>query len=56
MNGYVGDFPVNATVQLREETFAMAVDATDLKTPETGLSRFTVSRSRNGASPILSRF
>lgn len=30
----------------------VAVDATDLKTRETGLSSFTVYRSRNGATPV----
>ena len=36
----------------REITF-VAVDATDLKTRETGLSSFTVYRSRNGAAPVV---
>lgn len=31
----------------------VAVDATDLKTRETGLSSFTTYRSRNGGTPVV---
>jgi len=33
--------------------YFVAVDSTDLKTRETGLSSFTVYRSRNGGAPVI---
>ena len=38
---------------ITEYIYFVAVDATDLKTRETGLTGFTVYRSRNGAAPVL---
>lgn len=37
---------------ITRQLYFMAVDATDLKTPETGLATWTVYRSRNGAAEV----